>query len=89
MSSESYKYGVLGHFGMGGANHFHRGGFGHNYALHNNSGGGLSGGFSGGNYGLEDLRMPKRGKDHNLHRNPTNRKNKIYKPNSQTNSNKE
>jgi len=47
---------------MGGANHFHRGGMG--YLQNNQSGGAYSGGgISGGNYGQEDLRMPKRGKD--------------------------
>ena len=72
---------------MGGVNHFHRGGMGH-YQSNNVSGGGHSGGFSGGNYGQEDLRMPKRGKDSFQNRNQGNRKAKIHKPNSQTNSSK-
>lgn len=38
MSSESYIYGV-NHYGMGGANHFNRGGFGYNQAQNNMSGG--------------------------------------------------
>lgn len=53
---------------MGGANHFHRGGLGY-YHANNVSGGGYSGGFSGENYGQEDLRMPKRGKENYTNRN--------------------